>query len=170
MQSGNSIVESKGFWRRCLTALLGSQECVHRLELKTTIKHVSKTGSVSVFSWREGDTSNGWGQLCLRNAVGSASPSPHLKTETDPLSESLSFLVFRIANAGQSPQTRWFSIDRRVWCSLYVAPCLRNHSKQNWNCNVQNAVFVMLKFRRSRYKRMVLLLTISHISHRVVRN
>jgi hypothetical protein len=31
---------------------------------------------------------------------------PHLKTETDPVSETLWFLVFRIPDDEQSPETR----------------------------------------------------------------
>jgi hypothetical protein len=38
------------------------------------------------------------------NRVGSS--SPHLKAETDPVSETLCFLVNR--NDGQSPETQWF--------------------------------------------------------------
>jgi hypothetical protein len=34
------------------------------------------------------------------------SPSPHLKMETDPVSETLCFLVFRILDNGKSPLTQ----------------------------------------------------------------
>jgi hypothetical protein len=33
------------------------------------------------------------------------SPSPHLKTETDPVSEKLCFPLVRIPDDGQRPQT-----------------------------------------------------------------
>jgi hypothetical protein len=32
-------------------------------------------------------------------------PPPHLRTETDPVSETLCFLVFRIPDDGQSSET-----------------------------------------------------------------
>jgi hypothetical protein len=38
------------------------------------------------------------------------SPSPHLRSRTDPVSETLRFLVFRIPNDVQGPETQWFSI------------------------------------------------------------
>jgi hypothetical protein len=34
------------------------------------------------------------------------SPSPHLKRETDPVSETLCILVFRIPDDGQIPETQ----------------------------------------------------------------
>jgi hypothetical protein len=36
------------------------------------------------------------------NRIG-VSPTPHLRTETDPVSETVCFLVSRIPNDGQSP-------------------------------------------------------------------
>jgi hypothetical protein len=37
------------------------------------------------------------------------SPSPHLRTDTDPVSETLCFLVFRVPDDEQSPETLYFS-------------------------------------------------------------
>jgi hypothetical protein len=47
--------------------------------------------NVSILRWGEGDS---W------------DPSPHLRTETEPVSEMLCFLVFRILDDGQSPGSR----------------------------------------------------------------
>jgi hypothetical protein len=44
-------------------------------------------------------------------------PPPRLRTETGPVSETLCFLVLRIPNGAQSPETRWF-YDRND-ASLY---------------------------------------------------
>jgi hypothetical protein len=41
-------------------------------------------------------------QLFLRNPTEYMSPSRHLRTETDPVSETPCFLVFRIPEDGQS--------------------------------------------------------------------
>jgi hypothetical protein len=61
----------------------------------TTEKHnVPKTGSVSVLRWGDGDT------CCV--------PSPLLKTETDPVSETLFFPVVRIPYDGKSKKTQRF--------------------------------------------------------------
>jgi hypothetical protein len=45
------------------------------------------------------------------------SPSLHLKTETDPVSETLCFLVFKIPDDGQSPDAQWF---RRILILLQL--------------------------------------------------
>jgi hypothetical protein len=37
------------------------------------------------------------------------SPSPNPRTKTDPVSETLFFLVFRIPDDGRSPETQWIS-------------------------------------------------------------
>jgi hypothetical protein len=51
------MVESKGFWRLCITlSIIEFEDFVHRLGFKITKKqNVSETGSVSVFRWGEGD-------------------------------------------------------------------------------------------------------------------
>jgi hypothetical protein len=46
------------------------------------------------------DLSKGPNRVCV-------SP-PHLRTEIDPVSEALCFLVFRIPDDGRSPETQWF--------------------------------------------------------------
>jgi hypothetical protein len=40
----------------------------------------------------------------------------HLRTETDPVSETLCFLVFSIPDEGQSPETQWFWAYRNISC------------------------------------------------------
>jgi hypothetical protein len=42
-------------------------------------------------------------KLALFKGLKRMSPSPHLKTEADPVSETLCFLVFRITDGGQNP-------------------------------------------------------------------
>jgi hypothetical protein len=46
------------------------------------------------------------GSLLLRDQTEQLSPSSHLRTDTDPVSEALCFLVFRIPDDGQSPETQ----------------------------------------------------------------
>jgi hypothetical protein len=47
-----------------------------------------------------------WSWLFLRNPTDLVSPSPHLKMETDPVSDTSIFLVFKIPGDGQSPETQ----------------------------------------------------------------
>jgi hypothetical protein len=51
---------------------------------------------------------NHWtiGSLFLRDPTECAYSSLHLRTETDPVSKMLSFLVFTILNNGQSPESQ----------------------------------------------------------------
>jgi hypothetical protein len=51
--------------------------------------------------------SSDWGRLFLRDPREQVSSPPHQRTETDPVSTTLCFLVFRIPNDGQSPGTQW---------------------------------------------------------------
>jgi hypothetical protein len=44
----------------------------------------------------------------LKDRTEWMSPSPHLKTETDPVSERLCSTVLRIPDDGQSPEPQWF--------------------------------------------------------------
>jgi hypothetical protein len=70
----------------------------------------SETGSVSALRWGEGKTHTLLGPLERANLKGpnrvGVFPSPHLRTETDLVFETLCFLVFRILDDGQSPQTQ----------------------------------------------------------------
>jgi hypothetical protein len=61
-------------------------------------KHISETGSVSVLRSEP--------PIVLYFPSMYASPFPHLRTETDPVSEALCFLVFRIPRNGSSPETQ----------------------------------------------------------------
>jgi hypothetical protein len=49
-----------------------------------------------------------WFILALSKVPNRVVVSPHLRTETDPVSETLCFLLFRILNDGHSPETRYF--------------------------------------------------------------
>jgi hypothetical protein len=75
-------------------------------------EHVSETGSVSVLMWRGGGTPTLLGpveraNLNHWNQQSSCLPLLHLRTETDPVSETLCPLVFfRIPDDGQSPKTQ----------------------------------------------------------------
>jgi hypothetical protein len=48
------------------------------------------------------------GQLFLRGPAECLSSFLHLKMETDPVSETLCFLAFRILDDGQNPEPQWF--------------------------------------------------------------
>jgi hypothetical protein len=106
--------------------LKGSDDSVQKLELmefgpcpSSGIlifgKHnVSETGSISVF--REGGEKSPTllGPLERANLKSLDQQAtfiphpPHLRMETDPVSETLSFLVFRIPNDVQSPKPQQF--------------------------------------------------------------
>jgi hypothetical protein len=45
-------------------------------------------------------------KLFLRDPTEQMPPSPHVKMETDPVSETLCFLVFRIPDDGPSPEAQ----------------------------------------------------------------
>jgi hypothetical protein len=47
--------------------------------------------------------SSDWGQLFLKHSTEKVSPSLHVRTETDPVSETLCFRVFRIPDKVQKP-------------------------------------------------------------------
>jgi hypothetical protein len=54
--------------------------------------------------------SSGWDWLFLRDATEEVSPSPHLKTETVPVSETLCFLEFRTMDKVDKPSdSSWLS-------------------------------------------------------------
>jgi hypothetical protein len=77
--------------RRCITLGIGGVlDFVHCLELQ-----------VQQAEWLRLALSKG------PKRVG-VSSSPHLRTETSSVSETLCFLVFRIPDDGQSPETQWF--------------------------------------------------------------
>jgi hypothetical protein len=48
------------------------------------------------------------------------SPSLHLKTKRDPVSKTLCFLVFRIPDDGQNPETQWFWVLYTVVRTLWI--------------------------------------------------
>jgi hypothetical protein len=56
----------------------------------------------------------------LALSKGHKSPSPYLKTETDPVSETLGYLLFRILDDEQSPQTQSFSVSARGLLEMAV--------------------------------------------------
>jgi hypothetical protein len=86
--------------------------------LETRKHSVSETGSVSVLRWEE-KTPTLLGSLKLTSITGlwlrfvlskganrvGVFP-PHLRTETDPVSKTLCFLVSEIQDDGQSPKTQ----------------------------------------------------------------
>jgi hypothetical protein len=81
--------------------------------LNNNEKHnVSETGSVSVLRW--GKTSTLLGPLERANLNCFC---PHLRTETDPVSETLCFsLLFRKnPDDGQSPKTQYICVNGLCW-------------------------------------------------------
>jgi hypothetical protein len=56
--------------------------------------------------------------------VSETSSSPHVRTEKDPASETLCFLVFRIADYGQSPEI----LSLLTVCALGLIPSLLIYS------------------------------------------
>jgi hypothetical protein len=67
-----------------------------------------------------------WLRLSLSKRPNKVGVSiPHLKKETDAVSETLCFLVVRISGNGQSPETQWF-----FWV-LYII--VRPFSNQYYN-------------------------------------
>jgi hypothetical protein len=76
--------------------------------LETRKHNVSESWYVSVLRWR-GIGVVHWLRLALSKGPNTKYvSSPHLRTETDPLSETLCFLVSRIPDDGQSPKTQQF--------------------------------------------------------------
>jgi hypothetical protein len=51
--------------------------------------------------------SSDWGYYFLMGLTEWVSPSSHRMKETDLVSETLCFLVFRIPDDGHSPKTQW---------------------------------------------------------------
>jgi hypothetical protein len=71
--------------------------------LNTRKHNVSETGPVCILG---GDTYSGPVTDVTSFFQQSRCLLSHLRTETDPVSEMLCFLVFRIPDAGQSPETQ----------------------------------------------------------------
>jgi hypothetical protein len=58
-------------------------------------------------------------RLALSKRPNRVSPSPQLRTETDPLSEML-FFLFRIPYDGQSPEPQKFWVSYAIVRTLYM--------------------------------------------------
>jgi hypothetical protein len=111
------LLDSKGFWRWCIN----SDYCVLGLcplsgILKTREHNILKTGSVSVLRWGgetptlldplERPNLNHWSGTSRPRTQNSRCLPPPLRTETDPVSETLCSPVFRILDNGGSPTTQ----------------------------------------------------------------
>jgi hypothetical protein len=48
--------------------------------------------------------------------------SHHLRTETVPVAETSCFLLFRIQDDGQSPNTKWFWVSYKIARTLEILP------------------------------------------------
>jgi hypothetical protein len=121
-------IRSKSSWRWCINTLTDFLDFIHQPLFKTTfclellgfwilsiVQNVSKTGFMSSGEGGKTPTQlgplewanlNDWTGLPLSkgpNWVGIFPPPPHLRMETDPVSETLCFLVSRIPDDGQSP-------------------------------------------------------------------
>jgi hypothetical protein len=101
------VVIEKGFWH---SGMLGLWTLSIIWNSKYTWKpNVSETGSVSVLRWNERHLLCWvqWLRWALSKGPNRVSVSlSHLRTETDPVYETLCFLVFRIPDYGQSPETQ----------------------------------------------------------------
>jgi hypothetical protein len=98
--------------------------------LKTKYHNVSENGTVSVFRWvvrhllfwvlqkeLTSITGSSW-RFALSKGPNGVSP-PHVRTETDPVSETLCFIGFRILDDGQSPKTQQFWVLYTTVRTLY---------------------------------------------------
>jgi hypothetical protein len=78
--------------------------------LQQTEKYCRKdyNSSVNIWNHRVSVQFSDWGEFFLRDRREEVTSSLHLRMETDPVSETLCFLVFRVPDDGQSPHTQWF--------------------------------------------------------------
>jgi hypothetical protein len=84
--------------------------------LKNRKNIFSQTASVTVLRWGGRDTCSVgslryWSWLFLRDNRISVSPL-HLRTETEPVSETMCVLVSRISDNEQIPKIQWFWVKR----------------------------------------------------------
>jgi hypothetical protein len=103
----------------CYAGIIGSLGLLHRQKFQILENSTSRKLDLFPFSGDgEGNTLLGplerallpldenRGYLFLRDPTEQVSPSPYLKVETDPGSETLRFLVFRTPDDGQSLETQ----------------------------------------------------------------
>jgi hypothetical protein len=95
--------------------------------LETRKRNVSETGSVSVLRWGGGKTPTQLGPLERANLLSLGQCLPHhLRTETDPVTETLCFVVSRILDDGKSPKTQQFWVLYTIVRSLQKRVCVKN--------------------------------------------
>jgi hypothetical protein len=98
-----------------------------------TRKHNVSKARRHILSWVS--SKEQWWRLTLSKWTnGAGISSPHLRTETDPVSENLCFLVFRNQDDGRSPKTQWFWVlyttvrtlqillERLMFCAVRSSP------------------------------------------------
>jgi hypothetical protein len=103
------LLGPKGFWRRCMTPrITGGLDSVHR-QVFYKLKHTMfRKLDVSVLRCGEGERRLlSWVPSTeLTSITGHVSSPPHLRTDTNPISERSCFLVSRIPDDEESPKSQ----------------------------------------------------------------